>query len=38
MDEYKVKTVGLDVILVHKQSEKLRNATRIFLAGGKDGG
>ena len=35
MDEYKVNTVGLDVILVHKQSEKLRNATRIFLAGGK---
>lgn len=38
MDEYKVKTVGLDVILVHKQSEKLRNATRIFLAGGKGPG
>lgn len=32
MDEYKAKTVGLDVILVHKQSEKLGNAARMFLA------
>jgi len=32
MDKYGVKTVGLDVILVHKQSDKLRNAAAALMA------
>ncbi len=32
MDEYGVKTVGLDVILVHKQSDKLKNAAAALMA------
>ncbi len=35
MDEYGAKTVGLDVILVHKQSEKLKNAAQAFFTDGK---
>jgi class 3 adenylate cyclase len=32
MDEYGVRTVGLDVILVHKQSDKLKAAAAVFMA------
>ncbi len=35
MDEYQAGIVGLDVILVHKQSEKLKSAAQVFLEGGK---
>ncbi len=37
MDEYGVRTVGLDVILVHRQSEKLKNAVAAFMAGNAGG-
>ncbi len=33
MDEYGVKTVGLDIILVHKQGDKLKRAAAAFTAG-----
>jgi class 3 adenylate cyclase/CHASE2 domain-containing sensor protein len=36
MDEYKADIIGLDVILVHKQSEKLKNAVKIFLGDRKE--
>lgn len=32
MDEYGAATVGLDVILVHKQSDKLKDAASAFMA------
>jgi hypothetical protein len=36
MDEYGAKTVGLDLILVHKQSDKLKDAVAAFMAGSSD--
>jgi len=37
MDEYGARTVGLDLILVHKQSDKLKDAAAAFMAGSPDG-
>ncbi len=37
MDEFGARTVGLDIILVHKQSDKLKDAAAALMAGSSDG-
>lgn len=37
MDEYGARTVGLDLILVHRQGDKLKDAAAALMAGSPDG-